>query len=208
VSTREGKAILLVLLGAVAMLAGWLHDTAPYRALLIGLDATALLAVFGTGRLAELPPDPAAAPAPFLRGVARRIKKALPRGEVRTWARIRVPEGQERADELRLSVAPRAAPPGFGSIEIGVVHVRGAGGGIALPEVILRLTRGSPAEAAIAGLLRHGTSTRGRRPGERVIVFSPRLPTERLTAGLVVRLVTAVTAASAHAGKIEARRAA
>jgi hypothetical protein len=126
--------------------------------------------------------------------------------------RIRLPEGSDRADELRLAAAPRTTPVGFGAIEIGVVHVRGAGGAIAIPEVIVRVTRGSACEAAIERLLRHGRSTRGRRLGERVIVFSPRLPTVHMTAGLVVRLVRALTVAcSARAGKMasdETRRAA
>ncbi len=212
VSTREGKALLLVLLGAVAALVAWLFDTSPYRAELVAFDAAALLAVFCTGRLAELPPDPATAPAGFLRAVGKRVRRALANEEVRLVGRIRLPEGSDRADELRLAVAPRTTPVGFGAIEIGVVYVPGAGGALALPEVLLRVTRGSPCEAAIEHLTRHGRSTRGRKAGERVIIFSPRLPTARLTAGLVARLVRAVSAApSARAGKLasgETRRAA
>ncbi len=81
VSTREGKALLLLLLGAVAGLVAWLHEAAPYRAMLVGLDATAILAIFCTGRLAELPPDPATAPvrlssARWRSGSARRSRPA------------------------------------------------------------------------------------------------------------------------------------
>lgn len=212
VSTRAGKALLAALLGAVAALVAWLFDTSPYRAELLALDATALLAIFCTGRLAELPPDPATAPARFLRAVGKRVRRAFPAGDVRLVGRIRLPEGSDRADELRLAVAPRTTPAGFGAIEIGVVHVRGAGGAIAIPEVILRVTRASACDAAIERLARHGRSTRGRRPDERVIVFSPRLPTAHMTAGLVVRLVRALAAGcSVRAGKMvsdETRRAA
>ncbi len=211
VSTRAGKALLLLLLGGVAALVAWLFDTSPYRAELIALDATALLAVFCTGRLAELPPDPATAPAGFLRAVGKRVRRAFADGDVRLVGRIRFPEGSDRADELRLAVVPRTTPSGFGAIEIGVVYLPGAGGALALPEVLLRVTRGSDCEAAVEGLARHGRSTRGRKPGERVIVFSPRLPTARMTAGLVARLVRAVSTSSARAGKLasdETRRAA
>jgi len=144
--------------------------------------------------------------------VSERVRKSLPQGEVRLWARIRVPEGGAVADELRLAAAPRTAPAGFGAIEIGVVHVRGAGGPLGLPEVILRVTAGSPCEAAVERLARHGRSMRGRRADERAIVFSPRLPTARMTAGLVAGLVRALTTArSVRAGKMasgETRRAA
>jgi hypothetical protein len=195
VSTRAGKAILVLLLAAVGGLAAWIHETSPHCAWLVAMDAVAILAVFGTGRLAELPPDPATAPVRLLRDVARRVEKALPEGDVRLLGRIRVPEGESRADELRLGAQPRTAPPGFGAIEVGVVHLPGAGGPIALPEVILRVAEGSPCEAAIEGLLRHGRSARGRRPGERAVVFSPRLPTARMTAGIVATLVRALTSA-------------
>ena len=212
VSTRAGKAILLLLLAAVGGLAAWIHETSPHCAWLIAMDSVALLAVFGTGRLAELPPDPATAPIRLLRDVAKRVEKALPAGDVRLLGRIRVPEGEGRADELRLGAQPRTAPPGFGAIEVGVVHLPGAGGPIALPEVILRVTAGSPCEAAMEGLLRHGRSARGRRPGERAVVFSPRLPTARMTAGIVAALVRAVTSARTvrpgNVGSRETRHAA
>jgi hypothetical protein len=194
VSTRAGKALLLLLLGGVAGVAYHLHDTSPYRAGLVVLDATALLAIFCTGRLAELPPDPVTAPARSLRKVAKRLRRALGT-DVRLVGRIRVPDGSAAADELRLGVVPRGAPAGFGAIEIGVVHVQGMGGAIGLPEVLLRVRSGSACEAAIEPLARHGRSVRGRRAQERVIVFSPRLPTARMTAGLVARLVRALTTA-------------
>ena len=194
VSTRAGKALLLLLLAGVAGVAYPMHDTSPYRAGLVVLDATALLAIFCTGRLAELPPDPVTAPARSLREVAKRLRRALGT-DVRLVGRIRVPDGSATADELRLAVVPRRAPAGFGAIEIGVVHVQGIGGAIGLPEVLLRVRSGSPCEAAIEPLARHGRSVRGRRAQERVIVFSPRLPTTRMTAGLVARLVRALTTA-------------
>jgi hypothetical protein len=39
-----------------------------------------------------------------------------------------------------------------------------------------------------------GKITRGRKPGEVAVVFSPRLPTARMTADLVARLARALVA--------------
>jgi hypothetical protein len=202
VSTRAGKALLVLLLGAVFGLAWVIADDSPFRAHLVALDATALLAIFCTGRIAELPPDPATAPARFLRGVARRIRKSLP--EVRLVGRIRVPDGGSRADELRLAVAPRTAPAGFVAIEVGVVYVRGAGGAIGLPEVLLRVAAGSACAEAAARIARQGRPARGRKKGERVVALTPRLPTARMTAAVAIGLVRALEAA--HAARDEGAR--
>jgi len=206
--TRAGKGLLLLFVGAVLGAAALLHDTSPFRAQLVAFDVAAVLAIFGTGRLAELPPDAATAPAALFRDVAPRVRKALPRGEVRFVGRIRVPEGSAEPDELRLCVLPKAGPPGFGAIEIGAVHAPGAGAVIALPEVVLRMTTGSPCERALSRLARHGRSARGRRKDERAVVFSPRLPTARMTAGIVVRLLAAMAEARARKPARRARPAA
>jgi hypothetical protein len=54
--------------------------------------------------------------------------------------------------------------------------------------------------------------TRGRKKDERAIVFSPRLPTARMTAGIVIRLLKALEAARVarpvHASRTTSRRAA
>jgi membrane protein implicated in regulation of membrane protease activity len=194
VSTRAGKAFLLVALAAVFAAVWILADTSPFRAELVAFDAVALLAVFCTGRIAELPPDPATAPSRLLGDVARRVRKVWPVDAVRLVGRIRVPDGSAEADELRLVVAPRTAPTGFGALEIGVVFAPGAGGPLALPEVILRVTSGSPCEQLLARQIRHGRAVRGRKKGEQAVVFTPRLPTARMTAQLVIALLRALMA--------------
>ncbi|WP_437776575.1 hypothetical protein [Sorangium sp. So ce1097] len=237
VSTRAGKALLLALLAALGAGVHAVAGASPYHAHLLALDATALLAIFCTGRLAELPPDPAARPVAFLRDVARRVRRTLkaPAGaaptaapkraagaaakasagaaarasagaaaraaatELRVVGRLRIPDGSPDADELRLGLAPRAALPGFVAIEVGVVYAPGAGGAIGLPEVLLRVAPGSPCEAAVERLARSGRSSRGRRPGERVLAFTPRLPTTRMTAAIAAALVRAVTTPPAGA---------
>ncbi|MFT3766711.1 MAG: hypothetical protein QM820_14535 [Minicystis sp.] len=210
--TRAGKAFLLLSLGIVLGAAFVLHDTSPFRAQLVAFDAVALLVIFGTGRIAELPPDPALAPARLLRDVARRVRKEISADRLRIVGRIRVPDGSAEPDELRLAIAPKAAPSGFGAIEIGVVYARGAGGAIALPEVILRVTTGSPCDQALAKLARHGRAARGRKKDERAIVLVPRLPTARMTAGIVVRMLRAIeqarVARPVQTSRVAARRAA
>lgn len=189
-STRPGKVILILALGALAAGVYAVNEISPYRANIMAFDAVVILAIFCTGRRAELPPRPSA-PARFLRDVARRVRRALPREEPRIVGKIRIPDGQPDADELRLALAPRHTQSGFISIEVGVVYAQGAGGSLGLPEVLLRVTAGSRCEEAIAKLARHGRSMRGRKPNERVIAFCPLLPTARMTAGLAVRLLQA-----------------
>ncbi|WP_437935428.1 hypothetical protein [Sorangium sp. So ce341] len=234
VSTHAGKALLAALLAALGAGVYAAAGASPYHAHLLALDATALLAIFCTGRLAELPADPAARPVAFLRDVARRVRRSLkapasaaprpaakaPAGaaqgeaakgsaraaakaatatELRVVGRLRIPDGSPDADELRLGLSPRAALPGFVAIEVGVVYAPGAGGSIGLPEVLLRVAPGSPCERAVERLAKSGRSSRGRRPGERVLAFTPRLPTARMTAAIAAALARAVSAPPAGA---------
>lgn len=188
VSTRAGKIALLVVLAAVLACVARLYQSSPFRAQLIAFDAVALLAIFCTGRLAELPPNPGLAPARLLRDVARSLRKTWP-DKVRIVGRIRVPDGSAVADELRLVALPKGAPAGFVALEVGVVHLPGAGGPLASPEVLLRVTAGSVCEQMVARLVRHGHGSRGRKQGERAILFTPHLPTAKMTAGLVTSLL-------------------
>jgi hypothetical protein len=197
-STRNGRIVLALVLAAFAGGIYLLSDISAYQSQIVAFDFTAILAIFGTGLRSALPPDPGSAPASFLRKVAKLVKRQQRKDLPRIVGRIRVPEGSAEPDELRLAVLPRAARAGFVTIEIGVVHVAGAGGSIGLPEVLLRVTDGSECDRALQPLARHGRSMRGRKAGERVYAFSPRLPTARMTAGLVVRLSRAVAAAAAQ----------
>jgi hypothetical protein len=192
VTTRAGKVLLSILLAGLAGGVVLLGEQSPFHASLLAFDSVVLLAMFCTGRLAELPPDPAVSPAPFLRDVARAVRKIHPGEEVRIVGRIHVPQGSPDADELRLAIVVKSPLGGFSTIEVGVVYAPGAGGAIALPEVLLRLAGDSPCEKALQNIARHGRSMRGRKPGERVIGFSPRLPNAKMTAAIAAALVTAV----------------
>jgi hypothetical protein len=59
------------------------------------------------------------------------------------------------------------------------------------------VTSDSACEEALASLIRHGRAARGRKPGERAVIFTPRLPDARTTAAIAVRLSRAMAAARA-----------
>ena len=192
VSTRAGKVTFVILLGLVAGLAALAGQSSRHLAAMIALDATVLLAIFGTGRVTGLPPRPEAIVAPFLADVRARLAKVLG-ASARFVGRIRVADGESSPDELRLGVVPRPAAQGFRSIEVGAVVLPGTGGAARMPGVLLRFVEGSPCEAQLGEMVRAGKITRGKKPGEVAVVFSPRLPTARMTADLAARLARAVT---------------
>lgn len=198
VSTRAGKVGFVLALAAFAGLSWLAAQTSRHLAAMVALDAVLVLALFGTGRRTEQPPRPVEKASPFLRDVSRRLAKTL--GDTaRLVGRIRVPDGETQPDELRLSVVPRPAAQGFRALEAGVVIAPGMGGAALLPGVILRYVEGSPCEAQLGALVRAGKLTRGKKPGEVAVVFTPRLPTARMTADLAARLARAVTAPPAQA---------
>lgn len=193
VSTRAGKLLFTLAVGGLVVGVAALAEPMPYHAHLLAFDLPALLVLFGTGRIAELPPDPVLAAGRILRDITRRIRKAMKGGaDLRIVPRIHVPSESPDADELRVLVIPRSPIEGFRALELGVVFVHGAGGSIALPEILLRVTTGSACERALGRIARHGRSMRGRKLEERVLAFSPRLPTVRMTAALAAALAVAV----------------
>jgi hypothetical protein len=200
VSTRMGKLLFVLAVGGLVAGVVALAEPMPYYAHLLAFDLPAILVLFGTGRISELPADPAIAAGPVLRAITRRVVKAMKGGEeLRVVPRIHVPNDCPDADELRVLLVPKSALPGFVSLELGVVFAHGEGGSIALPEILLRVTAGSECERALGRIARHGRSSRGRKPEERVFGFSPRLPTAKMTAALAAALAVAV----ADAGRVE-----
>lgn len=211
ISTRAGKILFFLGLAMIGGAAYGVGHTEPYYGYLVALDSVAWLALFCTGRLRELPPDPAAEPIAFFKKVAAQTRKRLKHraSEVRVIGRVRIPEGSPDADELRLGLVPKAPLPGFAGLEVGVTYVPGSGGPLGFPEVLLRVLSGSPCEAAIETLSRHGKTMKGRKPNERVILFSPRLPVAWMTAGIAEALLKAVmpqAKAAAAASKAPAAR--
>ena len=156
-----------------------------------GFDAVNWLAIFGTGRLVTMPPDMAVEPAHFLRKVAKRLRKSD--SKLRIAPRIRVPHGDVDPDELRLGVVPKLPSRGFSGIEVGVTYALGLGPRVAMPEILVRVVSGSPCDEALALVSTKGRISPGRKPDERVIAITPRFPTARMTAEIVIALCARVT---------------
>lgn len=193
-STRVGKALLfstLVLLGVAVY---FVSERSMYHAYLLGFDVVAILAIFCTGRLSDVPLDAVSFAKPFLHAVGKRIRKTAKKSgeDIRIIPRIRIPEGSSTPDEMRLAIVPRAPLTGFIGLEVGVVPIPSSESAVRVAEVILRVATGSPCEEALATVLEQGKSQRGRRSSERAITFMPRLPTTWMTADLAMRLVVAL----------------
>jgi hypothetical protein len=157
-----------------------------YHAYLVAFDATVLLAVFGTGRVADLPPHPIAGPGLRLGRIARQLRA---RACIRAVAWARLPDGGSAFDELRLLCAPKVPLRGFVGVEVGLVALMGVGGCFYLPEVLVRVIDASPCHEAFRKLRPGARWLRGRRAEERVMSLAPRLPTMPMTAALAIRLV-------------------
>ncbi len=192
VSTRAGKLLLLWLLSLVGVATWWVSTRSIPEALLVGFDSVALLVVFGTGKLTSLPPDMAVEPARFLRKLVRKLRKKKGLANLRLVPRIRIPQGQVDPDELRLMVVPPVPLRGFTAIEVGVTYALGVGARVAMPEVLLRVVEGSPCDEAVASISSHGRISPGRKPDERVIALSPRVPTVRSTLEITAALASRV----------------
>lgn len=186
-------------LGAVAvavvsaLLARRFDPDAPW---LVALDATALVPLFVTGRVSQLPPHGVQSAVPWLAGAFRRLR-AVSGVRVTPWARV-APDGvavddANRADELRLLVMPRVATPGLIGLEVGLAWSSTPVGWAATPEVLVRVVDGSAAAQTLVREVPSARSAPGRRPDERVLRLLPRAPTRSSTVALVRALAAALT---------------
>jgi hypothetical protein len=193
-STRAGKALLFTTLVLLGVGIWFVSERSLYHAYLLGFDSVAILALFCTGRLSDVPLDAVSYAKPFLRDVTKRIRKAAKKSgeDIRLIPRIRLPEDSATPDELRLAIVPRSPLSGFVGLEVGVVAAPSAESAVHMPELILRVNSNSPCEDALTTVLDQGKSQRGRRSSERAITFAPRLPTTWMTADLAMRLVAAL----------------
>ena len=191
-STRRGKLMLLLALAGVAAASYYLAKTSTVQAVFVALDGVVFLALFGTGKQSALPADLTVEPARFLRRLVRRLDKMKGVGDLRMVPRIRIPSGQVDPDELRLLIAPRLPLRGFTAIEVGLTYAIGLGARVAMPEVLVRVVAGSPCDQALAAATRHCRITPGRKPDERVLAFSPRLPTVKMTAAIAAALAARI----------------
>ncbi len=99
---------------------------------------------------------------------------------VSPWARV--PDAEEAPDELRLRVMPRFPLPGLVSMEVALQ----APAGLVEPCVLVRVREGSDAHRVLSSRV---SWVRGRRPGEKVAVVHPKLPTRAMALALTQRLV-------------------
>jgi len=177
----------LTFLFALALVAGGvvvLARLAPYHAHLLAIDSTVLLALWGTGLKRWIPGDMVRSAAPLLERINKRLRK-LP---ARVGITGRVPVGASKPDEIRLTVRPRNALHGLIGLEIGVGWFHGAGGPLAVPEVLMRVVEGSECHDAMTRRVPGARWVRGRDSHERVVVFTPSLPTADGVAALVRKL--------------------
>jgi hypothetical protein len=199
VSSRAGKVCLVLALAALGGVVFVLAKASPYHAYVASFDGVMLLAIFATGRLDELSADPALRPIPFLKKLARLIETRAG-AHVKLVAKLRIPKDQADPDELRLTLVPKRPRAGWVAIEIGMVYAHGAGGSIALPEVLVRMVRGSACDEAFRDMARHGRVLRGRRADELVLAFTPRLPMANLVAKMAVAIAIRATDPSRPTG--------
>lgn len=188
---RRGRLLALstfVLLGVGTYLAARQSLDMAVAAPCLGLP---LLGLFVTGGRRTLPVDLAVDPIPLLHEVALRLQRARP--DIRLIPRIRLPEGRADSDEVRLAVLPAEPAGGLRSVEIATGFASGPGGYVLLPEILLRFEQGSPCAELARGLECSARRAPGRRLDERVLVFTPKLPTARLTAELALAIVERVS---------------
>ena len=185
--TPWGFLLFLLALAGCGWAACQVFASSPYHALLVVLAGASLVPIFCTGRPSELLGDPVARAQPFLRRVARRLRRD---GKFKVAPLLRVPVGGREPDELRLLVVPRPALPGLIGIEIGIEVTSGGGGNVALPCVLVRALEDSASHRRLSP---SSTWSRGRRAEERVSVLRPKLPTAAMTAALASRLANMLT---------------
>ncbi len=182
--TLRGKALFFAsacLVVVVGWAVRWWCADAPYLAV---LDALALVPVFATGTVTQLPADASRAVA-FLENLHRRLGK-LDGLRVSPWARW--PSGTALPDEVRLLVLPRLPMPGVVGIEVGLTTATSRTEFSISPEVLIRVTEATPAATRMARLVPGSAPVPGRRPEERVYRLLPRFPTGGWTRALVLKL--------------------
>ncbi len=191
-STLPGFVCFALCLSLAVAAAAWLLARSPYEALLALLAATVLLPIFSTGRSVDLPSHPLAH-GPLLAKLARKLKQR-PATRVVPWARVRDADGQP--DELRLLVQPKPCPAGLVALEVGMECVRGLGGAVAAPYVLVRVKEGAALRSALPRSL---VWSRGRKADERVALLRSTLPTLSSCHSLLENLLGRIAQASSRA---------
>ena len=187
-----GKVVFLLVVAGWGTGVYFISTVSIYFSYLAALDFIVPLVLFGTGRRTEMPADPVRSAAPILASIAKTLRKSKKVGPSRIRGFGRIPTGATEPDELRLLVRPKGSLRGFTGIEIGLGWAHGAGGSVAVPQLLLRVLDGSPCHEAINERLRRTRWLRGRESYERVLVVNPAVPTEDMAVKLTESLVQIV----------------
>ncbi len=204
-SRLEGFVLFTLALGGILGGGAWLLARSPHDALLAFVASSLLVPLFLTGRAADLPKDATEAPRTLFQGISRAFSKRSAT-KVVPWGRLS--EANGAIDELRLLFKLKAALEGLTSVEFGAEVVRGIGGSVLSPYVLVRAREGSAAHQALP---RAATFTRGRKPEERVAILRPSLPTLGGAKALleeVLNLLEQKPSADQGAGRSKARSSA
>jgi hypothetical protein len=202
-STWPGRVALLLATVALGVGVWQLTRHSLYHAHLVALDGVVLLAVFGTGLRRWIPGDAVHATAKILSEVAGQLRGLA---DAKLGVIGRVPTGSKAPDELRLTVRAKHAMRGLIAMELGVGWYQGAGGPVALPQLLLRVADGSECHEQLTRRLGTARWVRGRDTHERVLVMSPSLPTADAAARLTRKLAGWVVSAPAAAQPARAVR--
>jgi hypothetical protein len=193
VGTRRGRWTAAVGLAAIVALAFVAHLFDARGPWLVAMDALAFVPLLATGRASSLRPDRVRASAPWLAKVFERLH-AIESLRVAPW--VRIAPGGLAGDELRVLVLPRATIPGLVGIEIGLAWSTTPTGWAATPEVLVRVLEGSSAATRLAQALPPPDAPRahqGRRPDERVVCLTPRMPSRASAVTLILELCQILT---------------
>jgi hypothetical protein len=190
--TRTGKVALAIFVAFVAAAVAAAARISVHYGVLVGLDAAPFFVLFFTGRRRAFPPDLAVDTVRTLRQIVSRVDRRLG-GRTRIVPRVRMPSAEPDADELRVVFLPSRPLRGLRAVELGIAHVSGPGGEVLLPEILVRCEEGTPCDEVARTLGAFGSSSRGRRPDERVIIVSPKVPTIKVTAELCAAVLERLT---------------
>lgn len=191
---RASKIVFALLLALFGSTACALSRESIELAVTTALAVAPLCVLFATGDRRHQRPDLTYDVLPTFQRVIARVEKKLG-GGVRVATRLRMPEGSQDADELRVVFMPDRAERGLRSIELAMEPHPSALGTHLRPVLLVRFEADSPALERAKKASYASKIVTGRSPTERVVVLSPKLPSVRVTTELVLAVVNAMTAA-------------
>jgi hypothetical protein len=177
----------LVTLAGVGAGAAYVARTHVELAVVALIHALALVPLFATGRVAQLPPDLARDAWPTLRRAAAAIGE-IPKVRVKPIARLTMARdgasGSAGVDEVRarIDVGDEAVAQGLQHLELGCAIVQGTGAATLVPELLIRARAGSPAHDRLLEAVAEGGEATfdvamGRTPEDVVVAIRPAITT-------------------------------